>query len=119
MQETLEHREVTGLRYRTIIELVSKGANIHLLFQLTGVKPDKIAELCIEDKTSLENIFRGISNSYTLKQRKSKKGQLQCPYCGNYKDASSENWILIQVIGDDKKYLACRECRGIDGKYRY
>jgi len=119
MQDTLGNREVTELRYRAIIELVSKGANINLLHQLTDVKKETIVELCIEDKSHLENIFKGISPTHTLEHKKIRKGQLRCPYCGNYKDASSKNWILIQVPGDDKKYLACRECRGLDGKYRY
>ena len=124
MDSTLNHTSTTGLRYRTIIELVSKGANINLLFQLTGVTKEKIVEICIEDKadedeSSLENIFRGVKNPYILEKKKPRKGQLQCPYCGSYNDASSENWILIQVAGEEKKYLACRECRGLDGKVRY
>jgi len=119
MQDTLGHKEATGLQYRTIIELVSRGANINLLSQLTGVNKKTIADICVEDKATLESIFADVHNPYTLRQRKAKKGQLQCPYCGNYCDASSENWILIQISGDSKKYLACRECRGLDGKVKY
>lgn len=119
MQDTLGHKVTTGLQYRTIIELVSRGANINLLSQLTGVKKETIADICVEDKATLESIVADIHNPHIFGQRKTKKGQLQCPYCGNYSDASSENWILIQVAGDEKKYLACRECRGLDGKVRY
>lgn len=119
MQDTLGHKEATGLQYRTIIELVSRGANINLLSQLTGVKKETIADICVEDKATLENIFADVHNPHIFGQRKAKKGQLQCPYCGSYSDASSENWILIQVAGEEKKYLACRECRGLDGKVRY
>ena len=119
MQDTLGHKEATGLQYRTIVELVSRGANINLLSQLTGVNKETIADICTEDKSTLESIFANVHNPHVIGQRKVRKGQLQCPYCGNYFDASSENWILIQVAGNEKKYLACRECRGLDGKVRY
>lgn len=119
MKDALGHTKVTGLRYRTIVELVSKGANIHLLSQLTKVTESTIGEICNDDRRSLENIFRGTPNSYVSTQKIQRKGQMQCPYCGNYKNASAENWILIQIAGDERKYLACRECRGLDGKYRY
>lgn len=119
MDNALGHTTTTGLRYRTIINLVSKGANINLLSQLTGVKKETIAEICIDEKENLENLFRDIESINTRIQIPGKKGQLRCPFCGNYKDAISENWILIQVVGEDKKYIACRDCRGLDGKYRY
>lgn len=119
MQDTLGHKEATGLQYRTIIELVSRSANINLLSQLTGVKKETIADICVEDKATLEGIFADVHNPHIFGQRKARKGQLQCPYCGSYNDASSENWILVQVAGYEKKYLACRECRGLDGKIRY
>lgn len=91
MDSTLHHTTTTGLRYRRIIELVSKGANINLLFQLTGVKREKIAEICVEDKTSLERLLGDTSNNYIYGQKKFKKGLIRCPFCGNYKDASSDN----------------------------
>lgn len=119
MQDTLGHKEATGLQYRTIIELVSRGANINLLSQLTGVKKETIADICVEEKATLENIFANVHSSHLWGRRNARKGQLQCPFCGSYNEASSENWILIQVPGDEKKYLACRECRGLDGKVRY
>lgn len=109
----------SGLRYRTITELLSKGANINLLHQLTAVDQQTIIDLCTEDKASFENIFQSKNNADIYVPRKNKKGQIRCPYCGNSRDASSENWILIQIVGDKKKYLACRECRGLDGKYKY
>lgn len=119
MQDTLGHKEATGLQYRTIIELVSRGANINLLSQLTGVNKETIADICVEEKATLENIFTNVHSSHLWGRRIARKGQLQCPYCGSYNEASSENWILIQVPGNEKKYLACRECRGLDGKVRY
>lgn len=119
MQDTLGHKGATGLQYRTIIELVSRGANINLLSQLTGVSKETIADIYVEDKTTLERIFIDMPKLSIFREIKTKKGQHQCPYCGNFFDTSSDNWILIQVAGETKKYLACRECRGLDGKIRY
>ena len=119
MENALHHTITTSLRYKTIINLVSKGANINLLSQLTGVKSGTIAEMCSDDKKNLENLLGGINGTNLWIQKPIKKGYMRCPFCGNYKDADSENWILIQVAGEDKKHLACRECRGQDGKYKY
>ncbi len=47
------------------------------------------------------------------------KGLIRCPFCGGEKDASARNWLLIQVDGTSEKYIACKECEGLDGKYRY
>ena len=47
------------------------------------------------------------------------KGLIRCPFCGGEKDASARNWLLIQVDGTSEKYIACKECEGLDGKYKY
>ena len=47
------------------------------------------------------------------------KGLIRCPFCGREKEALAGNWLLIQNAGESEKYLACRECEGEDGKYRY
>lgn len=122
MKDTLHHTRITALSYRTIVGLVSKGANINLLSNLTGTVESTIAKIYdydSEEREKFEDIFEAVHESHRLESTKHPKGLMQCPYCGDYKDASSENWILIQVVGDDKKHLACRECRGLDGKYRY
>jgi len=51
--------------------------------------------------------------------RKESKGLIKCPFCGRKKEAQADNWLLIQVGDDVVKYLACRECEGEDGKYKY
>lgn len=119
MDSALHHTTTTSLRYRTIINLVSKGANINLLSQLTGVTSGTIVEICPDDKKNLEKLIGGTSTVNSWGKKSVIKGYIRCPFCGNYKDAGSENWILIQVNGEDRKYIACRECRGLDGKYRY
>lgn len=120
MNNALGSIETSGLRLRTIKELVSKGANIKLLHQLTDITTATIAEKCLDDdKTSLENLFSGVYDSNIGARRLHPKGQIRCPYCGDYKDACSENWVLIRVVGEEIKHLACRECNGRDGKYKY
>jgi len=47
------------------------------------------------------------------------KGLIRCPFCGREKEALAKNWLLIQTVDDSEKILACRECEGEDGKYRY
>ena len=114
--------DVSGLRYRSISRMVSKGANINLLRELTGTKEDKIATICDYGKAERDRFVRLFSDKPILhitEKSKRPKGQMQCPFCGQYYDASSENWILIQIDGEQKKHIACRECRGLDGKYRY
>lgn len=123
MQSAVNHKKVGGFRDRTIIDLVLKGANINLLSQLSETKEDTIKRICqgYEDelKQGFENIFCGGYTSIANGLKKSQKGLMQCPFCGEFMDACSTNWILIQIQGEEKKYLACRGCRGQDGKYKY
>jgi len=60
---------------------------------------------------------KGINNE--SKQQGMVKGLIRCPFCGREKDASAENWLLIQVEGESEKHIACKECEGADGKYKY
>lgn len=103
LDSLFNHTSTAGLRYRRIIELVSKGANINLLCQLTGVDKETIVDICVDDKANLENLFNTEKVLHYFDQRPTKIGQIQCPYCGTFNEASSENWILIQIEGDSKK----------------
>ena len=47
------------------------------------------------------------------------KGLIKCPFCGCEKEAVDENWLLIQIVGEVEKHIACKECEGGDGKYKY
>ncbi len=123
MDLALGNTSTTKLRYRRISELVSKHINVNLLNKLTGVSEKTIGKISHDYENNLKNDLYNIVNaeatSYTRAPVTHRKGQIQCPFCGHYEDASSENWILIQVSGEKKKYIACRECKGLDGKYRY
>lgn len=47
------------------------------------------------------------------------KGLIRCPFCGREKEAVDQNWLLIQIAGETEKHIACKECEGGDGKYKY
>lgn len=114
--------DVTGLQNRTIIRMVAKGANVNLLCELTGTDEKTIGRICDyneKDIKAFEDLFGNVRETRVAEKEKQAKGLIRCPFCGEYQDASSKNWILIQIEGDDNKYIACRECRGYDGKYRY
>lgn len=46
------------------------------------------------------------------------KGYMRCPFCGKFLEALSENWCLVQPLGDEKRYLACKRCEGANGEYK-
>jgi len=62
MESAVGHKKVASFRYRTIIDLVLKGANIGLLAVLTDVKENTITKICRDNeselKANLESIFR-------------------------------------------------------------
>lgn len=122
MESAIGHKKVRSIQYRTIVDLAIKGANIGFLYSITGVKENTIIRVCRENakelKENFENIFKS-ANTYRRRERKQKKGLIQCPYCGTFKEACAENWILIQVDGEEQKHLSCKECGGCDGKYHY
>ena len=108
--------------YKRIIELVRRGINISFLSQLVEVTPRKILELMPGDeleKKRFENELLNTSKKITKKSFSIQKGNMKCPFCGNEKEAIAENWLLIQVGDEEKRYLACRDCEGQDGKYKY
>ena len=101
---------------------MDKGADIKVLSELVGVTPKTIQSICAGDeeqaRTALVNIITEQPNE-DVKKENASKGKMKCVYCGKLHTADSANWLLIQTGDSDCKYLACRECRGKDGKYRY
>lgn len=122
MQETINTSACKRLSYKRIVELVDKGADIKALSELVGVTPKTIRSICAGDeeqaRTALVNIIIE-QPSEEIKKENTPKGNMRCVYCGKLHTADSANWLLIQTGDSDCKYLACRECRGKDGKYRY
>ena len=122
MKSAVGHKKVGKLQYRTIIDLVRKGANVNLVSHLTDTNAETIGRICQANQEEFEAGLKSIlcgSQIMAQSRNRLKKGFMRCPFCGKSKEACSENWILIQVEGEHKKYLACQECRGLDGKYRY
>lgn len=84
-----------------IIKNKDKGFLISLLPETYRKVGSKIAEQRSENSNSMEI------------------GMMKCVFCGKSKEAIASNWVLIQKGDSVEKYLACRECGGKDGKYRY
>ncbi len=122
MQETINTSACKRLSYKRIVELVDKGADIKALSELVGVTPKTIGNLCAgaeeQAKSTLVNIITEQPNE-DVKKENASKGNMRCVYCGKIHTADSANWLLIQTDDSNGKFLACRECRGKDGKYRY
>lgn len=122
MKKCINTSACKQLSYKRIIELVDKGADIKSLSELVDVTPDTIRSICDVDsertKTTLVNIITEQPNE-DIKKENASKGNMRCVYCGKIHTVDATNWLLIQTDDSDCKYLACRECRGKDGKYRY
>lgn len=106
LDEVFNSYSTTGLQYRAIVDLVSRGANIELLHQLTGTDAKTIAEICVGNKEEFETIFRC---SYVA-TKKFSKGQFKCPNCKEMIEATSEKAVLLKYPNDNTLYLYCREC---------
>lgn len=107
LKDVFNSVKTTGLQYRAIVDLVSKGANIELLHQLTGTDSRTIAEICIGEKSEFEDLFKPtkyITNKTVL------KGRFICPTCKKMIEATSEKAVLLKHPNDDTLYLYCREC---------
>ena len=122
MQETINTSACKRLSYKRIVELVDKGADIKALSELVDVTPKTIRSICSGDeeqaRTTLVNIITEQPNE-DIKKENASKGKMKCVYCGKLHTADSAKWLLIQTDDSNGMFLACRECRGKDGKYRY
>lgn len=98
--------------YAFLRECVSTGLiknkDIDFLLALLPDVYKGIGDKIIEAKVKIDNSCEG-----------RKKGLIRCPFCGREKEALAENWMLIQIVGESEKYVACKECEGEDGKYKY
>ena len=122
MKECIKTSACKRLSYKRIVELVDKGADIKTLSQLVDVTPEKIRSLCnIDSERAKSTLINIVMEEYSESTKKEAvhKGRMKCVYCGAIHDADSANWVLIQTESSGCKYIACKECRGRDGKYRY
>ncbi len=124
MNELIKTSAGKQLSYTTIVDLVYKGADVDVLSKLVGVRPDTIRELCKKEdselKEELELLFSG---SKTIIEKKTidkdYKGALKCTFCGKIHNTDSRNWILVQFGEESSKYLACKDCEGKSGRFKY
>lgn len=107
LRDIFNSYSTTGLQYRTIVDLVSKGANIELLHQLTGTDSKTISEICIGRKSDFEDLFKPTKH---ITNKKVLKGRFICPDCKKMIEATPEKAVLLKYPNDDTLYLYCREC---------
>lgn len=123
MEKCINTTACKRLCYKRVVELVGKGADVKTLSKLVDITPDKIRSLCNIDneraKDALINVIMERPLAETSQQEVVPKGNMKCVYCGKVHNVASSNWVLIQKTDSERKYLACKECRGKDGKYRY
>lgn len=122
MKETINTSACKRLSYKRIVELVDKGADIKSLSELVDVTPETIRSICeVDSEKAKSTLISIITEQYSedVKKENVSKGKMKCVYCGKFHTADSANWLLIQTDESNCKFLACRECRGKDGKYRY
>lgn len=122
MEKCINTTACKRLCYKRVVELVGKGADVKTLSKLVDITPDKIRSLCnIDNERAKDALISVIMEQHVdaFEQEVVPKGSMKCVYCGKVHNAASSNWVLIQTTDSEQKYLACKECRGKDGKYRY
>lgn len=107
-------KSLTPFANKRIIEMIRAGVDISTISELTEKPANTIAKL---DDVSREQRQKEEALLKFLKEDKNnfkirRKGYIDCPYCGNFYEAVSENWLLVQFVKNGKLYLACKECQG-------
>jgi len=107
---------------RRILEMLDKGIDISTIERLSGRSTDKCIEL---QSNSLKNDdinqrliqFFDADNTVDKKIIPKKRGHLTCPFCGQERSPICDDWIIVQFDYDGPKYITCRNCGGINGKF--
>jgi hypothetical protein len=112
--------------YRRIMELIEKGIDILTISRLTGFSEPNCLRLLeyynndilkMDMSKALDLIYNhNDSNEDQKIEMAQSKDYIKCPCCGNLAESASKNWIVVQYENDPEKYLACKECMGIDKK---
>ncbi len=113
------------IAYRKIIQLLDEGCNIATISKLTGYSSDTIGDLYGDAGSTFsqqkEKLVRMLKEKTNFSMKMRSKGLLRCPFCGERSEAIAENWVLRETLVKNKIILriACKECEGINGEYRY
>ena len=107
LKNVFNSNKTKRLQYKTIVDLVSRGANIELLHKLTETDSKTIAEICTGTKSEFEDLFKPTKH---ITNKKVLKGRFICPECKKMIEATSEKAVLLKHSNDDTLYLYCREC---------
>lgn len=127
MDKVINTQSAENFAKRRVAEFIEKGLDLFTIFKLTDLSSDSLINILEEAKSTEEmnvkvqhffNEGTGIDKKYEIKLLNKKKPEynIKCPFCNEYFMATSENWILVQYENSDKKYIACRKCKGENGK---
>lgn len=121
MFDIIDTRSADLFSTRTILEMLSSGIDISTIVKLTDKSMKKCFKLQnnnndeYEINKKLQLFF--YKDKFTEKKKIiKKKGYFKCPFCDNEVRAISDELVLVQFENDNAKYLACRECRGVNEK---
>ncbi|WP_207650063.1 hypothetical protein [Desulforamulus ferrireducens] len=107
---------------RRILEMLDKGIDISTVANLSGRSTDKCIELqrnyLSDAGERLQQFFKEEETGVLINENYKKKAVMKCLFCGKDVKPISEEWVLVQFKEDGPKHLACRECKGKNGKYR-
>lgn len=121
MDDTIHTQAAELFAARRILEMLNEGIDISTISKLS----DSSIETCVKlqrsnvnDDEANEKLQQFLYDDGNIGKKISinKKGYLKCPFCGREVKAISDEWILVQLEDNGKKYLSCRECKGINGK---
>jgi hypothetical protein len=120
MENVIGNRSATSFAKRKILEMLNNGISISTISELTDLSNKGCIDL--QDKNFKDDDVNQILNTFFNPQTKndiSKKEYIKCPICGKEVRATSDNLVLAQFLdkNDETKYLACKTCRGNNGKY--
>lgn len=121
MDDAIHTKSAELFAARRILEMFNGGIDISTIAKLSDMSIGKCIELqrsTIDNDEVDKKLQQFFYNDENIRKKIiiKKKGYLKCPFCGHEAKAISDEWILVQFKNSGKKYLACRKCKGANGK---